>query len=177
MAPTEVVDFSELITLLTYTDKQNVSHVHIDSHNLNTIKKNIDWVKLSRHFKLSEDFLTKYARELSWPDVWKYQRVSHEFLRNNLSKMYLNRHTVSAFQHLTELIMSEFSDLLDWDILSSKQKMSEAFIEKNAHKVNWENIFLHQHLSREFKERHKNRVTWSSAFESVAASGIDTVDD
>lgn len=174
MSPTEVVDFSELIILLSYTDKQNINHVHIDSNNLNVIKKNIDWVKLSRHFKLSEDFLTRYARELSWVDVWKYQRVSHEFLRNNLSKMYLNRETVSAFQHLTELMMNEFADLLNWDLLSKYQKMSETFIERNAHRVNWENIFLYQHLSREFKERHQGRVS-SSTLETLEA-GITEVD-
>lgn len=174
MAPMEVVGFSELTTLLSYADKQIINNVHIDSGNLNTIKKSIDWIKLSRHFKLTENFLTKYQRELSWIDLWKYQRVSHEFLRNNLSKMYLHRDIVSAFQHLTELIMDEFADLLNWDILSKYQQMSEAFVEKNAHRVNWENIFLHQHLSREFREKHKDRVE-ASVLENIEA-GIDEVD-
>lgn len=124
-------------------------------NNLNLLLHNVNWNNISKHFLLSEGFMYRYSEYLNWSLIFQHQILSHEFLRNNLSKLYKNKEVVSRYQHLSEYMIRELDYLLDWKILSAYQKLSETFIEEFKDKVDWENILAYQELTEEFKEKHR----------------------
>lgn len=127
-------------------------------NNLNLLLHNVNWDSISKHFLLSEGFMYRYSEYLNWSLIFQHQILSHEFLRNNLSKLYRNKGIVSRYQHLSEMMIREFDYLLDWNILSAYQKLSEPFIEEFKEKVDWDNILSYQELTEEFKKKHSYRL-------------------
>ena len=57
--------------------------------------------------------------------------------------------------------MREFSDRVDWCILSISQHLSEGIIREFAHLVNWERISAYQRLSEDFIREFQDRVYWN----------------
>lgn len=161
----ESVSIKDLVCLCFYAEKfeKVETLIKLDPNDLNNILKQIDWVLLSRHQYLSEPFIIRFEEHLSWLDIMKFQRLSLDFIRNNLSKVYRYKDIVSKYQILTEETMDEFANLLNWYLLSKYQTMSEEFIEKHAHKVDWNAIFKYKSLTKMFKEKHKHKITDDSA--------------
>ena len=70
-----------------------------------------DWVWLSKHEGLTEDFIRKFADKVEWE--W-----------------------ISQYQHLSEGFIREFKDKVDWLCISRYQRLSENFIRKFANDIN-----------------------------------------
>lgn len=155
-----VVDIIDLSYFCKYVDRTKVKkYIKIKTDDYSNLIENINWNELSKHHYLSEDFMFRYQIYLSWPEILRYQKLSHEFLRNQLGKVYLHKELVSRYQLLSEAAMDEFAELLDWNLISYFQIMSEDFMEKHAHRLNWNTIFSSgKYLSKNFREKNLHRV-------------------
>lgn len=92
------------------------------------------------------------------------QELSNDFIREMLLKYTSAQdwiwNWIAKYMPLTEKLMEEFSDMLDWYHLSSHQKLSEQFIEKHLEKISWVKISEYQKLSEDFIKKYKNLVFW-----------------
>lgn len=167
------VDFTDLSCLYQYVDKTKINNiVSIKTADYINLIDNMNWKALSSHRYLSEKLMFQFQTYLSWIEIFTCQRLSHEFMRNQLGKIYRYKEIVSKFQILTEEAMTEFAELLDWNLLSQYQNMSEEFIEKNVQRVNWNVILKRQRLSKKFLDKHKHRAKIDLSDEE----GYDEVD-
>lgn len=94
----------------------------------------INWYNISKHRKLTEDFIEKYADKVDWYHISSKQMISEEFIE-------------------------KYTDEVNWKHISEFQKLTEAFIEKNIEKVNWYLIVIYQKLSYGFLEKHLYRYS------------------
>lgn len=109
----------------------------------------IDWVRVSFRYCLSEDFIRKYKDYLYWDYVSQYQPMSEKFMKEH--KNYLSFKYISSYQILSWDFMMEFKDKLDWEKISRYQPFIDleySKIDKEALKDN--NLC---HLYQETKER------------------------
>ena len=93
----------------------------------------VDWFYISKHQKLSEEFIEKYIDKVEWHFISINQKLSESFIEKHINKV-------------------------EWDCISIYQTLSEEFIEKHYNKVNWNYIFQWQTLSKEFLQKHKNKI-------------------
>lgn len=138
-----------------------------------------DWDLISKHFKLSEEFMRKYSDKLNWMNLCIYQFMSVNFMREfiihlkfpflafyqvldfEFLKDYAPRlkwNHVSRHQHLTEDMIRYFQHRVDWDNISTYQKLSEEFIIEYNEQVNWKYVSEYQALSEKFIEQYKNKL-------------------
>ena len=75
----------------------------------------IDWVYFSRHYKLSEDFISEFQDKVSWRDISIYQKLSEQFIEDNIER-------------------------LDFESIIINQDVSITFIEKYNEKILWKDI-------------------------------------
>ena len=76
--------------------------------------------------------------------------------------------------YLTKKFLREFSDRLDWDIISRYQKFSSTLIRKYSDKLNWDYISIFQKLSESLILEFSNKVDWYSIsqFQKLSESFI-----
>ena len=97
----------------------------------------IDWVKISKHQKLSEEFIREFQYKVWWKDISRYQKLSEDFIR-------------------------AFKDEVCWVTISRYQKLSETFIREFKDKVYWWNISRYQNISEEFIREVKEKMKCNS---------------
>ena len=117
-----------------------------------------DWISVSRHEGLTEDFIREYQDKVAWGNISAYQHLSEDFIREFEDKVCW--YCISTYQRLSENFIREFADKVNWNCISSYQHLSEDFIREFADKVNWYNISVHQHLSEDFIREFEDRVDW-----------------
>jgi len=103
---------------------------------------------------LSEDYIlkTKDIRRVSWNLLSEYQEMSKEFILTYKDKINFD---YLSTQNLSEDIIKEFEDELDWNILVLNTDLSEEMIKKNYDKINnKQDILERQVLSEKFFENH-----------------------
>lgn len=140
--------------LFSQYNTSSVDKLSSKPKNQKNLLQNVNWNDISKHFLLTEGFMYRYQEYLDWKLIFRYQILSHEFLRNNLSKVYKYEDIVSRYQHLTENMIREFDYFLDWNIPSKYKKLSESFIKEFRHKLDWESIKNYQELSKDFIEKN-----------------------
>jgi hypothetical protein len=59
---------------------------------------------------------------------------------------------------LTEDIMREYADKLNWSDISFYQTLSEPFMEEFKDRLNWDSITLTQKLSSEFIKKYRSKL-------------------
>lgn len=96
---------------------------------------------------LSEEFLRKRP-SVDWTLVSRHQKLSENFIREYAS--YLDWYWLSWGQELPERLIEEYEDLVDWCAISSQQELSEDFIKQKLHRLNTHTITLYQELSEDF---------------------------
>ena len=94
------------------------------------------------------------VEEIDWEKVSRYQKLSENFIRE--FKDSVNWYWISRRQSLTENFIREFKDSVDWNGISYKQKLSEPFIREFKDSVDWAAISYHQKLSEEFIREFKD---------------------
>ena len=115
-----------------------------------------DWVSLSMHKGLTEDFIRELADDLDCETISTYQLLSEDFIREFADRVDWD--TISANQHLSEEFIREFKDRVDWFYISEYQHLSEDFIREFKDKVHWGCISTYQRLSKEFIEEFKDKI-------------------
>ena len=110
-----------------------------------TLKSEIlNLIKLERLNCTIEEFKDK----VDWDKISKYQKLSEEFIRE--FKDQVNWSGISIYQKLSEELIREFKDQVDWSYISKYQKLSEEFIREFKDKVDWDRISKYQKLTEEF---------------------------
>lgn len=120
----------------------------------------IDWKRISKGYKLSEDFIEEFKDQVDWDIISTYQTLSESFIRKY--KDHLDWKYISCFQILSEDFMEEHKDWLDWYWVSFNQELSEPFIEKYWKKVSCLGISISQILSPGFMEKYKDYLSWGN---------------
>ncbi len=69
---------------------------------------------------------------------------------------------ISFRQTLSESLIREFQDQVDWEMISEHQRLSEPFIQEFQDQVDWEMISHYQKLSIGFIREHKHRLIMTS---------------
>ena len=118
----------------------------------------LNWRALSRHNRLTEDFIREFKDKVDWYFISAYHHLSEDFIREFEDKV--NWVCISEYQHLSEDFIREFKDKVDWDFISVYQHLSEDFIREFEDKVNWVCISVNQRLSEEFIREFKGKVYW-----------------
>ncbi len=119
----------------------------------------LNWVKLSEHTGLTEDFIREFADNLDWYWISARQRLSEEFIEEFKDKVYWD--LISEFQRLSEDFIREFKDKVDWYGIARGQRLSEDFIREFKDRVNWIHISKYQRLSEDFIREFKDKVYWT----------------
>ena len=117
-----------------------------------------DWVLLSKHEGLTEDFIRKFADKVDWEWISQYHHLSEDFIREFKDRVYWG--CISSYQNLSEDFIREFKYRLRWVCISKYQHLSEDFIREFANRVDWNMISMCQHLSEGFIREFKDRVDW-----------------
>lgn len=117
-----------------------------------------DWELLSKHPKLTENLIRKFANFVSWDTISIFQHLSEDFICE--FKDRVSWVAVSKKQHLSEKFIREFANEVDWFCISKYQHLSEEFIREFKDKVCWGLIPKYQHLSEDFIREFKNDVEW-----------------
>jgi hypothetical protein len=118
-----------------------------------------DWMRISSHEFLSEDFIDKYNKLVDWKSVSVHQRLSEAFIQSH--KHLVCWDGISAYQKLSEQFICKNKNLVNWYLICQYQKLSEDFIDKNRNLVNWDRISKYQKLSEEFIRINKDVLIWN----------------
>src|SRR5574343_580588 len=95
----------------------------------------VDWFYISKHQKLSEEFIEKYIDKVNWDCISINQTLSEEFIGKHKDKV--NWCYISTYQTLSEEFIEKYIDRVDWCCILQYQKLSEEFIEKHSNRVDW----------------------------------------
>jgi len=116
---------------------------------------------------------------IDWEGVSKNQKLSEELIRENSDKV--NWLWISACQNLSEVFIREMAakDLVNWCYISVYQKLSEDFIREFQNKVNWSWISNCQKLSEDFIREFQDKVDWKniSAYQKLSEDFIREFQD
>ena len=136
-----------------------------------------DWLSVSRHKGLTEDFIREFKDNVYWVDISKYQHLSENFIRKFQDKV--DWHYVSRYQRLSEDFIREFADKVDWCAISRLHILSENFIRVFQDYVNWEYVSIFQHLSEDFIREFQDKVNWVniSAYQHLSKEFIEEFKD
>jgi hypothetical protein len=130
-----------------------ISHPTEDEF-IQCVEKNIkivDWNKISKHQKLSEEFIEKFQDKIGWWQISINQTLSESFIEKYQDKVDWNN--ISYCQQLSESFIERCQNKVDYNFISTYQKLSEEFIEKFQDKVNWDRISRFQNLPKTFIEK------------------------
>ena len=117
-----------------------------------------NWKSLSRHERLTEDFIREFKDKVDWDLIGQYQHLSEDFIWEFKDKV--NWAAISERQRLSEKFIGDFADEVFWYCISKSQQLSEDFIREFTDKVDWSWISMHQRLSEDFIREFKDKVNW-----------------
>ena len=140
-----------------YDDWMSVSaHKFLTEDFIREFADEVKWGYISAKQHLSEEFIREFADEVDWVGISLCQRLSEDFIRE--FKDEVGWYCVSKYQRLSEDFIREFKDWVYWDAISYYQRLSEDFIREFKDEVDWDKISTHQHLSEDFIEEFKDRL-------------------
>lgn len=95
-----------------------------------------DWIEISYHKYLTEEFIEQNYNKVSWQIIVTDQKLSEDFIKKYT---YIFNYTC-------------------WFQLSNHQTLSEEFIEQYIDKLNIYNIFEYQNLSEKFIKKYIKKI-------------------
>lgn len=119
-------------------------------------------MKNNRKILLEQIGFSKPEDEITlseWDHISESTQMSEEIIGEFKDK--LNWYCISLHQNLSEGFIRDFEDYVFWDCISAKQILSEDFIRKYQGKVNWNFILRKQTLSTEFIREFENNFDWT----------------
>ena len=96
------------------------------------------WEDISKHQKLSEDFIREFQDKVYWGYISMFQKLSEDFIREFQDKVYW--YNISTYQKLSESFIRDFQDKVDWYFISKHQKLSNEFIDEFKDRLNLNKI-------------------------------------
>ena len=123
-----------------------------------------NWMNLSGHRGLTEDFIREFADDVDWYWISARQPLSEDFIREFKDKVYWD--LISEFQQLSEDFIREFKDTVDWYGIARGQRLSEDFMREFKDRVIWTYVSKYQRLSEDFIREFKDKLIKSSIIHS-----------
>lgn len=139
-------------------------------------KDYVDWVGISMSQYLSEDFIREFQDMVSWREITIYQPLSEDFIREFVDKLNWNRvmrrmkygpvstrkgygykykgysHGVLEHQKISEELIGDFRDIVNWEYISWNRELSEGFIRKFHDRISWAGVINVSNVSQELKD-------------------------
>lgn len=118
----------------------------------------IDWDCLSKDPNISEECFEFCYPYLKWKYVCMFNKnITIDFIRNHLSAINRYWNELSVCQKLTEEIITEFADLVNWKFVSRYQNLSPEFILKKSikNRIDWVQLAKNPYVSEEFVLENK----------------------
>jgi hypothetical protein len=137
---------------------------------------NVNWLSLSMHPSLSEEFMEKYQDKLHWQEISTCQVLSDSFIERHAKKVIWQM--IFRHQVLSESSIEKFIEYVEgmekfhrpngkyniyqscWNGISGYQVLSESFIEKHRDRVLWRSVSWKQKMSDEFMDKYADDVNW-----------------
>ena len=140
-----------------------------------TSLNDVNWTLISKHQKLSEDFIREFKDEVAWTRISSYQKLSEEFIREFQDKVYWSH--ISSYQKLSESFIREFKDKVYWDNISDIQKLSDNFCKEfNLKSDILNSIFYCGEYSRTIYIKKENpKIIYIGCFEGTKQEAIDSI--
>lgn len=155
----------------------------------------VDWNWCAKNIKIDDYVLLKYWDKFNIDILSKYQPMS-DIVQNE--KKYAIKWKVASKWHVSEKLLSEIKNLINWstkckrqqlseqflndnfEVLDIKQicryqKLSETFIEQHMKKLNMDIIAKYQHLSIDFIKKYKNVLSFTELSSNAHYNKADTL--
>lgn len=142
--------------------KQDLPEEWIENH-----IKEINFLDLFKYQKVSEEFLNKYKDSFtseSWEIIATYQDLSQNFVIQNIKN--LGREALQ-YQNISDYPQKFINRIRDWDTIAKNKKLSGEFLEINLDNFkNEKGEFIDSFLKNlanyppKFVERHFEEINW-----------------
>lgn len=157
---TSVLNSDWLIQDILEQEKEDIQILQYINDYLGSTYESIDDINVidileDYKFNLSEEFIERLLPivddDYIWFDIFKYQKLSENFIRKYVEQ-YDNDiwSVISSYQTLSEDFINEFKDKVIWYDISGKQKFSEEFALKFHNKLYWAPIIRRKLFSIDF---------------------------
>ena len=133
---------------------------------------NKQWEDISKHQKLSEDFIREFQDKVCWLLISKYQKLSESFIREFQHKV--DWVFISVYQKLSNEFIEEFKDRLDlnrikdsWHYKTTEEK-KQAVIDTGLYEchdtyfIAYKGIRSDRHSSFNFQYKYEKGGTYES---------------
>jgi hypothetical protein len=87
----------------------------------------------------------------------RYQKLSEKFIRDNIEKIPMHH---IATQELSLGFIKEFSDKLNWRLMSSSFNLTKDFVKEHYSKIVWECVQHNRNLSEDFILQFSDQIGW-----------------
>ena len=144
---------------------KNINHIFINDY-----KHKIKWDIIAQLKKLDEKFIEKYIDNFNLKILFSEQKLSEDFIIRHLDRLYdrlwqvishsqrLSIDFIRTYKDkisfedlswnnksLTNEIIREFQDVLDWNAISEAYSMDSKFITEFNNKINWDLYDMNLH--------------------------------
>ena len=157
----------------------------IEDNIYNELLELVNWNEISKNKELSDEFILEYKDKLNFELLCDSIKLSEDMIRqldeyvdwNIISKYYkpftaefyiqykdkLNWFNVCNNNRcLSESVIEECSEFMDWCALSECVKLTEDFVRKHEDKISWNNLSgnLECKFSLDFISEYKDKWNW-----------------
>jgi hypothetical protein len=94
---------------------------------MNAMPEFVDWCWCGKNIQLTDQILLKYWDKIKSNIISKYQKMSENVIRK---KYHQINWCYAGKRHMSEKLMGNISDYLNWGVICKWQKLSSKFIEK-----------------------------------------------
>ena len=117
------------------------------------------WETITKHQKLSEQFMRDFNHKLDWRYLPVYQEMSEAFIKAYADKFWWGDF---PYEKLSEDFISEMADKVSWAEVSKRKKnMSREFIEKWAHRLDWFNLCYFNKVDSDLLSKYAYKLTFN----------------
>jgi hypothetical protein len=122
----------------------------------------LDWELISKYQKMSLTFMEEYSDQLNWTLVCQNNIIPIDFLDRIIPISYLGRkqayvswETISE-KELTLEQIRHYHKYLNWDSISKLQDLTEEIITEFRERVNWDMLYRYNHTNLSYEFIKKN---------------------
>ena len=127
-------------------------------------------------WKLDEELIGKYLKVLPLGYIFKYQKMSEEFLNKHFDDLsdymaiILETHELPEYmlEKILELYKSRRMENSFWSSLPIHQKLSQSFVEKHEDEINWASFSTYQKIDdSDFVNKYMDKISWINVRDNI----------
>lgn len=126
--------------------------------------------------ELDEELIGKYLKILPLGFIFKYQKMSEEFLNehfddlSNYMAIILETHELPVYmlEKILELYKSRRMENSFWSSLPIHQKLNQSFVEKHEDEINWASFSTYQKIDDpHFVNKYMDKISWINVRDNI----------